>query len=87
MLTRRYAVLSLVPLAMLFLGLVVMGTPEPFRGPRIDVPSLPPGSLFGLALLARPLYLTDALGLTLLVLATLEIWVIALAWEYSRHRR
>lgn len=87
MINRRYVALSLIPLAMLVLGFAALGAPEPFRGPLIGAQPLGPQLALGLSILTQPLYLADALGLVLLALATLEIWVIAITWEYRRHRR
>jgi hypothetical protein len=87
MITKRYAALSLIPLAMLVLGFAALGAPEPFRGPLLAAQPFGPGAELGLSILARPLYLADAVGLVLLALATLEIWVLAITWEYRRHRR
>jgi len=87
MITSRYAALSLIPLAMLVLGFAALGAPEPFRGPLVAAHPLNPQLTLGLLFLARPLYLADAIGLVLLALATLEIWVLAITWEYRRHRR
>jgi hypothetical protein len=87
MITRRYAALSLIPLVMLVLGFAALGAPEPFRGPLVVAQPLNPQLTFGLLFLARPLYLADAIGIVLLALATLEIWVLAITWEYRRYRR
>ena len=87
MITKRYAVLSLIPLAMLVLGFAALGAPEPFRGPLIAAQPIAPQLALGLSIFTQPLYLADAIGLVLLALATLEIWVLAITWEYRRHRR
>ena len=87
MINKRYMALSLIPLVMLVLGFAALGAPEPFRGPLIVAQPLSPGAALGLSILTQPLYLADAVGLVLLALATLEIWVIAITWEYRRHRR
>ena len=88
MIARRYAALSLIPLATLLLGFVALGAPEPFRGPLVA--AQPFGGEAGFAAAAalqQPLYLADALGLILLALSVLLVWIIAITWEYRRHRR
>ena len=87
MINKRYVALSLIPLVMLVLGFAALGAPAPFRGPLIAAQPLNPQFAFGLSILTQPLYLADAIGLVLLALASLEIWVIAITWEYRRHRR
>lgn len=87
MITRRYAALSLIPLVMTVLGFAALGAPEPFRGPLVAAQPLAAQLTLGLLFLAQPLYLADAIGLVLLALATLEIWVLAITWEYRRQRR
>lgn len=87
MINKRYVALSLIPLVMLVLGFAALGAPEPFRGPLIVAQPFSPQLALGLSILTQPLYLADAIGLVLLALATLEIWIIAITWEYRRHRR
>jgi hypothetical protein len=87
MITPRYSALSLIPLAMLLLGFAALSAPEPLRGPLIAAQPFGPDGLLGLRFFAQPLYLADAIGLVLLALATLEIWVLAITWEYRRHHR
>ena len=86
MIARLYTALSLIPFAMLLMGLGALGAPDPLRGPLISADSFGPNGLLGLNIFAQPLYLADAIGLLLLALATLEIWVLAITWEYRRHR-
>jgi hypothetical protein len=45
-----------------------------------------PAALAGLTLLRHPIYLADVIGLGLLLVATLAIWVVAIAWELRRLR-
>jgi hypothetical protein len=84
MIAKRYVQLSLIPLLMLVLGFAAIGAPDPFRGPVIfeQASGLSPG----LAFFTRSLYLTEAIGLVLLAFATLEVWVIAIAWEYRQRK-
>jgi hypothetical protein len=84
MIAKRYVQLSLIPLLMLVLGFAAIGAPDPFRGPVIFEQAS--GASLGLALFTRSLYLADAIGLVLLAFATLEVWVIAIAWEYRRRK-
>lgn len=86
MITRRYTALALISLAMLLVGFAALGAPGPMRGPLVSAGPFSPGGLLGLSIFTQPLYLTDAIGLILLALATLEIWVIAITWEYRRQR-
>jgi hypothetical protein len=87
MIAKRYAALSLIPLIMLVLGFAALSLPDPLRGPLVAAQLLNPELALNVALLSQPLYLADAVGLVLLALATLEIWVLAITWEYRRHRR
>ena len=81
---KRFAAFSLVPLAMLCLGLGALAAPAPLRGPLVlDLSANPTSG--GLWLLSQSVFLADAIGLGLLLLATLAIWVIAIAWEVRRH--
>ncbi|MCC6188099.1 MAG: hypothetical protein IT318_03630 [Anaerolineales bacterium] len=88
---KRYAALSLLSVAMLALGLAALAAPAPLRGPlllEMPAPGRAGTSLaLGLMLLGPALHLADVAGLVLLTLATVEIWVLAIAWELRRHRR
>ncbi|HLE29486.1 MAG TPA: hypothetical protein VI793_15275 [Anaerolineales bacterium] len=84
MIARRYTALSLIPLAMSLAGFAALGAPDPLRGPLIATEPFGPDGLLGL--FTQPMYLADAIGLVLLALATLEIWILAITWEYRRHR-
>jgi hypothetical protein len=88
---KRYAALSVLAVALLCLGTVVLAAPEPLRGPQL-ISAPPPeatGAGPGLGLLAvgRALHVADVVGVALLVLATAEIWALAMAWERRRPRR
>lgn len=82
MIATRYARLSVIPLLMLMLGFAALGAPETLRGPMIFNSVANPA--LGLAFFKPALYLADALGLILLALAVLEVWVLAITWEYRR---
>jgi hypothetical protein len=86
MIAKRYVRLSLIPLLMSLLGFVALAAPDPFRGPLVLLPTWAPQTAVGALVLNQSLYLADAVGLVLLSLATLEVWILAIAWEY-RHRR
>jgi len=81
MITKRYMALSLVPLGMSLLGFMALCAPAPLRGPLLTT-----HFEGGLAALNHAVYLAHAVGLILLALATFEIWVIAITWEYRRQR-
>jgi hypothetical protein len=80
MIAKRYARLSVIPLIMLLLGLAALGAPEALHGPVI----VASGSSLGLPYFSSALYLSDAVGLILIALAILEVWVLAITWEYRR---
>lgn len=82
MIASRYARLSVIPLLMLLLGFAALGAPETLRGPLIFNSAANP--TLSLALFKPALYLADAIGLILLALAVLEVWVLAITWEYRR---
>lgn len=84
MIATRYARLFMIPLVMLLMGFAALGAPPLLRGPIIFNSTLAPSAMLGLSVFKHALYLSDALGLILLALATLEVWVIAIAWEYRR---
>ena len=90
--TRRYVALSLISLTLLTAGILALAAPEPFRGPLlvpvpVDNPLAAPTNFLGLSLLQQPIFMADLLGLSLLALAMLEIWLVALTWEVRRRRR
>jgi hypothetical protein len=91
MVMKRYAALSLLAVAMLCLGVAALAAPAPLRGPLVvQVPrpeSTGTNLALGLMLLGPALYLGDVVGVGLLVLATLEIWVLAIRWERRRRQR
>lgn len=82
MIAKSYARLSMIPLLVLVLGFIALAMPAPWQGPMVFRHSLTAGPTTGLMFLMPTLYFADALGLLLLSLATLEIFVIALAWEH-----
>jgi hypothetical protein len=84
MIAARYTRLFVIPLAMLLLGFAALGAPLPFRGPLLFSGQVAPLPTLGLLFFKQALYLSDVIGILLLVVATLEVWVIALAWEYRR---
>lgn len=84
MIATRYTRLFVIPLAMLLLGFAALGAPAPLRGPIIFNSQFATLPTLGLLLFKHALYLSDVIGILLLALATLEVWVIALAWEYRR---
>ena len=84
MINKRYTALSLIALAALLLGFAALGAPAPFRGPLLTAESAPSSVALGLSILTQPLHLSHALGLILIAVATLTIWIIAIAWEHRR---
>lgn len=84
MIATRYTRLFVIPLAMLLLGFAALGAPLPLRGPLLFNSQFATLPTLGLLLFKHALYLSDVIGILLLVVATLEVWVIALAWEYRR---
>ncbi len=84
MIKPHYSALSLIPLAMLVLGFAALGAPDPFRGPLLATQPFGPNGLLGLGVFSQSINLADAIGLLLLALATLEIWILAITWEYRR---
>jgi len=88
---NRYAALSVLAVALLCLGTAVLAVPEPLRGPQL-FPALTPEPIavspgVGLLVVGRALHAADVVGVALLVLATAEIWALAMAWERRRHKR
>jgi hypothetical protein len=88
---KRYAALSLVSVAMLCLGVAALAAPVALQGPLLlEMPAAASdgsGLRLGLLLLGPQLYLTDVVGMVLLVLATAGIWLLAISWERRRPRR
>jgi hypothetical protein len=87
---KRYAALSVLAVVLLCLGTAVLAVPEPLRGPQL-FPALTPEAAearpaLGLLAVGRALHAADVVGVALLVLATAEIWALAVAWERRRHR-
>lgn len=92
MMSTRYTALSFLSLVTLILGLAALAAPAPFRGPLVapvptELPVTGAAVTAGLSVLRQPIYLSDLVGLALLVIATLSIWVTAILWEVRRARR
>jgi hypothetical protein len=88
---RRYAALSVLAVALLCLGTAVLAVPEPLRGPPLFAAPAPEattaGPGLGLLAVGRALHAADVVGVALLVLATAELWALAVAWERRRQRQ
>ena len=91
MLPRRYAVLSLLALALLSVGLLALALPAPVEAPALPHPASTNAALAalpaGLAQLASALNFADALGLGLMAVAVVLLWSLALVWERRGRRR
>lgn len=87
MIAKRYMALSFTSLILIFLGFMALAAPAAFRGPLVVAsPSLTSSATLGFPAFHQSLYLADAVGIVLLALATFEVWIIAITWEYRRQR-
>ena len=71
---------------------MALAAPNPYRGLVLvpvpaDNPLAAQTNILGLSLLQQPIFQADLVGLVLLGLATLEIWIVAFAWEARRRRQ